>query len=129
MQSHWHCTLSRCRYVCKSLAKAQSHLQAHDTLEAYARAAKHCFRSYSMKKNCPNPVSCQKFVFIVIYLLLFVIKRSLEFLFQLPIFILLYMYHNNSVLFTHIFSIWVLTFYTSASPEMFLFNLACMCRQ
>lgn len=54
-QNHWHCTINRCRYVCKSLGKAQTHRQAHDSLEVYARAAKQCFRSYSVKKKCPNP--------------------------------------------------------------------------
>nr|XP_018671156.1 zinc finger protein isoform X3 [Ciona intestinalis] len=54
-QNHWHCTLNRCRYVCKSLGKAQSHRQAHDSLEGYARSAKEWFRSYTVKKNCPNP--------------------------------------------------------------------------
>uniref|UniRef100_H2ZKN0 C2H2-type domain-containing protein n=1 Tax=Ciona savignyi TaxID=51511 RepID=H2ZKN0_CIOSA len=54
-QNHWHCTLNRCRYVCKSLAKAQSHRQAHDSLEGYARSAKEWFCSYTTKKNCPNP--------------------------------------------------------------------------
>nr|CAB3227960.1 Zinc finger protein castor 1 [Phallusia mammillata] len=58
MQNHWHCTLNRCRYVCKSLGKAQTHRQAHDSLEAYAKAAKECFRSYTVKKMCPNP-SCE----------------------------------------------------------------------
>ena len=56
-QSHWHCTLNRCRYVCKSVGKAQSHRQSHDNLEVYARAAKDCFKSYTVKKMCPNPVS------------------------------------------------------------------------
>ncbi|XP_076805665.1 zinc finger protein castor homolog 1-like isoform X2 [Clavelina lepadiformis] len=55
MQNHWHCTLNRCRYVCKSLGKAQTHREAHDSLEAYAKAAKECFKSYTVKKNCPNP--------------------------------------------------------------------------
>lgn len=54
-QNHWHCTMNRCRYVCKSLGKAQTHRQAHDSLDAYARSAKQCFRSYSVKKQCPNP--------------------------------------------------------------------------
>lgn len=57
MQTHWHCTMPRCRYVCKSLGKAQSHREAHDSLEAYAKAAKMTFKSYTAKKLCPNAVS------------------------------------------------------------------------
>lgn len=57
-ESHWHCPVNNCNFICKSHYKALSHKEAHSTGKLYSDNSRNSLNNFSSNNSCSNS-SCE----------------------------------------------------------------------